>query len=47
MRCLTLPGLVCGTVITSCEVSRNPSPVRPPTSMNEAKRDQTTQVSAW
>src|SRR5690349_12656882 len=47
MRSLTLAGLVCGTLITSWDVSRKPRPVRPPTSMKEAKRDQTTQVSAW
>ena len=33
--------------MTSWAVSRKPSPVRPPTSTNEAKRDHTTHVSAW
>ena len=47
MRCLHLSGFVCGTAITSCDVSRNPSPVLPPTSMNDANLDHTTHVSAW
>src|ERR1035441_618972 len=47
MRWRHLAGLVWTTDMTSCEVSRYPSPVRPPTSMKDAKRDQTTHVSAW
>src|ERR1035441_2962120 len=47
MRWRHLAGLVWTIHMTSCEVSRYPSPVRPPTSMNDANRDQTTHVSAW
>ena len=43
---LHFDGFVWTTAITSCDVSRYPSPVLPPTSTNDAKRDQTTHVSA-
>ncbi|MNW61054.1 hypothetical protein D3C74_390850 [compost metagenome] len=47
MRWCVLVGLVWMTLMTSWAVSRKPRPLRPPTSTNDAKRDHTTQVSAW